>query len=507
MVVNYAVPRVERTQTLTFRRKAHFFQRPFPRSYMSLNNTLQTYVRTLAVPQDLQQSVFQTQKESLQWSDLAAVCSGPELGQQIYDLIAALYPIQRSITGEGVRQSLRILQRYIPVEIHEVPSGTEVLDWTIPKEWNIRDAYVKNARGERVIDYKNSCLHVLGYSVPVHGRFSLSELKEHLYTAPKYPGWIPFRYSYYTENWGFCLSQNDFDKLEDGEYEVMIDSTLEDGSLTYGEYYLAGQSSDEVLVCVHIDHPAMCNDNLSGVSVATFLAERLSRVENRRLSYRFLFIPTTIGSISWLAGNEDKLDRIIGGFTMNCIGDDHDFTWKETRRGNTAIDRAMKCALRETGETFEVKEFIPFGFDERQFGSPGFNLPIGCIYRSHAHHYPENHTSADDLNLMKPDKLAGALALCAKVATILEGDGCYWNTSPKAEPQLGKRGIYRTIGGPIPQQNLMHLFWMLNFSDGEHSILDTAERSKFNFADLRAAADILLECGLLVPYSPDCELV
>jgi aminopeptidase-like protein len=474
---------------------------------MKQHNTLLTEPFTVAELKEPQQTVFSTTNNALQWCDLASACSGPEVGRQIYDLIAELYPIQRSITGNGVRQSLRILQRFIPLEIHEVPSGTQVLDWTVPKEWNIRDAYVKNARGERVIDYKNSCLHVLGYSVPVQGRFSLSELKEHLYTAPQYPDWIPFRYSYYTENWGFCLSQNDFDKLEDGEYEVMIDSTLEDGSLTYGECYLPGESTDEMLVCVHIDHPAMCNDNLSGVSIATILAERLSRVENRRLSYRFLFIPTTIGSITWLSRNEDKLDRIIGGFTMNCIGDDHHFTWKETRRGNSLIDRAMKCALRETGESFEVKEFTPFGFDERQFCSPGFNLPIGCIYRTHAHYYPENHTSADDLSLMKPDKLAGALALCAKVATILEGDGRYWNTSPKAEPQLGKRGIYRKIGGPIPQQHLIHLFWLLNFSDGENTILDIAERSKFNFSDLRTAADTLLECGLLVPYSHDCELV
>jgi aminopeptidase-like protein len=424
----------------------------------------------------------------------------PGVGQQIFDLITELYSICRSITGDGMRESLSVIDRFIPLQMHEVPTGTSVLDWTVPKEWNIRDAYVANSKGERVIDFQKSFLHVLGYSVPIRGHLKLSELKEHLFTSPAHPDWIPFRYSYYHEDWGFCLAHNDLEKLEDGEYDVVIDSSLEDGHLTYAECYLPGSSTDEMLVCVHLDHPAMCNDNLSGVAVATFFAKHLAKMKDRRLSYRILFIPTTIGSITWLSRNEANLDRVKYGFTMNCVGDAGGFTWKQTRRGNTEIDRVVNCALRESGENYEVKEFIPFGFDERQFCSPGFNLPIGCFYRTHAHHYPENHTSADNLDLMRLDKLAGAWALCGKIASILEGNARYFNTSSKGEPQLGKHGIYRKVGGPIPQQHLMHLLWVLNYSDGEYSLLDIAEKSQFLFSDVRKAADILLEHGLLVPY-------
>ena len=439
----------------------------------------------------------------IQIADLSERCTDPKLGQQIYDFIAELYPICRSITGDGVRETLSAIERLIVLEKHEVPTGTAVLDWTVPKEWNIRDAYVANARGERVIDFRKSCLHVLGYSVPVRGRFSLSELKKRLFTIPEHPDWIPFRYSYYHEDWGFCMAHSEFLKLEDGDYEVVIDSSLENGSLSYGECYLPGETTDEVVVCVHIDHPAMCNDNLSGVAVATFLAKLLAGVQNRRLSYRIIFIPTTIGSITWLSRNKAHLDRVKYGFTMTCIGDAGGFTWKETRRGNTGIDRAVKCALRETGEKHELWDFTPFGFDERQFCSPGFNLAFGSLFRTGAHFYPENHTSADNLDLMRPDKLAGAVALCVDIFKILEGNAKYLNLSPEGEPQLGKRGIYRKMGGPIPQAHLMHLLWILNYSDGEHSLLDIAEKSRFKFSDLRKAADILLEQELLLPCGDD----
>jgi len=250
---------------------------------------------------------------------------------------------------------------------------------------------------------------------------------------------------------------------------------------------------------VHIDHPAMCNDNLSGMVVTTMLAEHLKRIENRRLSYRFIFIPTTIGSITWLSRNEANLDRIVGGFTITCLGDTGALTWKETRRGNTEIDRVVKYALYESGEKYQVKEFTPFGYDERQFSSPGFNLPIGCLSRTDSHNYPENHTSADNLDLVSPEKLAGALALCEKIVAILEGNGKYLNTRPKAEPQLGKYGIYRTMGGPRLPEQLLHLFWILNYSDGEHSLLDIAEKARSPFADLRNATDILLEHNLVTP--------
>ena len=425
-----------------------------------------------------------------------------EIGRQMYDFIAELYPICRSITGDGVRETLSHIEGRIPLEIYEVPSGTPVLDWTVPKEWNIRDAHVRNPRGEIIIDFKRSCLHVLGYSLPVKGRFRLDELKEHLFTDPQHPEWIPFRYSYYHENWGFCLPHRQFEQLEDGEYEVMIDSTLEDGSLTYAECYLAGASRDEVLICVHVDHPAMCNDNLSGIAVATFLAERLAQAD-RRLSYRFLFIPTTIGSITWLSRNEQNLAQVKHGLVLVCVGDAGAFTYKQSRQGNGEIDRVMKYVLRQSKETHSIVEFSPFGFDERQFCSPGFNLPVGAISRSANGKYPQYHTSADSLDLMHPEKLAASLELCESAIEILEGNIKYSNASPKGEPQLGKRGIYRKIGGSIPESSLITMFWVLNYSDGEHSLLDIAEQSGITFREVRQAADLLFDHNLLVPCKAD----
>jgi aminopeptidase-like protein len=425
-----------------------------------------------------------------------------EIGEQIYDLIVELYPICRSLTGDGVRETLSRIEERIPLDIYEVPSGTPVLDWTVPKEWNVRDGYVRGPREDLIVDFRRSSLHVLGYSIPIEGRFQLNELKEHLFTDPEHPDWIPFRYSYYDENWGFCLPHRQLEQLEDGEYEVMIDSTLEDGSLTYAECYIPGASTDEVLICVHIDHPGMCNDNLSGVAVATFLAERLARAE-RRLSYRFLFIPTTIGSITWLSRNEQNLERVKHGLVLVCIGDAGGFTYKQSRRGNTEIDRVMNYVLQQSQETHKVVEFSPFGFDERQFCSPGFNLPVGSLSRSANGKYPQYHTSADNLELMIPEKLAASLELCESAIEILEGNVKYLNVNPKGEPQLGKSGIYRKVGGAIPERSLVTMFWVLNYSDGEHSLLDIAEQSGTPFREVRQAADLLFEHDLLVPCEAD----
>ena len=425
-----------------------------------------------------------------------------EIGEQIYDLIVELYPICRSLTGDGVRETLSRIEERIPLDIYEVPSGTPVLDWTVPKEWNIRDGYIRGPRKDLIVDFRRSSLHVLGYSIPIEGRFQLNELKEHLFTDPEHPDWIPFRYSYYDENWGFCLPHRQLEQLEDGEYEVMIDSTLEDGSLTYAECYIPGASTDEVLICVHIDHPAMCNDNLSGVAVATFLAERLARAE-RRLSYRFLFIPTTIGSITWLSRNEQNLERVKHGLVLVCIGDAGGFTYKQSRRGNTEIDRVMNYVLQQSQETHKVVEFSPFGFDERQFCSPGFNLPVGSLSRSANGKYPQYHTSADNLELMIPEKLAASLELCESAIEILEGNVKYLNVNPKGEPRLGKSGIYRKVGGAIPERSLVTMFWVLNYSDGEHSLLDIAEQSGTPFREVRQAADLLFEHDLLVPCEAD----
>lgn len=426
-------------------------------------------------------------------------------GSVMHEFIAELYPICRSITGDGVRETLAKVGHHIPLQIHEVPSGTRVFDWTVPKEWNIRDAWVANSSGERIIDFRKSNLHVLGYSVPTRRRVRLEELKQHLFTDPTHPDWIPFRYSYYTDNWGFCLSYRQFLELKEDEYEVMIDSSLEEGSLTYGECYLPGRTSDEVLFSVHVCHPSMCNDNLSGVAVATFLSKQLFNLD-RRLSYRFLFLPTTIGSITWLALNQNNLDRIKHGLVLACVGDAGGFTYRRTRRGDNTIDRAIMHALQYCGEPNSVKDFSAFGYDERQYGSPGFGLPVGCLMRTPHGEFAQYHSSGDDLDFVHPERLEGTLSLCATVVQILEQDGRYLNLQPKCEPQMGRRGFYRQVGGSTLEQDLLSLFWVLSFSTGKHTLLDIAERAQIPFGRVRKAAEVLTENGLLAVLPVDTAL-
>ena len=419
-------------------------------------------------------------------------------GTDMYRLIEELYPICRSITGNGVRETLTAVSRHIPLEVSEVPSGSPVFDWTVPKEWNIRDAYIKNSRGERVVDFRRSNLHVLNYSVPVNRRMTLTELRPHLFTLPEQPDWVPYRTSYYSETWGFCLSHNQLLALEEGEYEVVIDSTLVPGHLTYGEFLLPGASTDEVLISCHVCHPSLCNDNLSGIALSTFLARALAQRVTRRYSYRFLFIPGTIGSITWLARNEAAVTRIKHGLVVVCVGDSGRFTYKRSRRGDAEIDRAVEHTLAHCGHAYDVIDFYPYGYDERQYCSPGFNLPVGSLSRTTHGHYPEYHTSADDLNLVRPDYLAQSLETYLGVIEVLEGNRRYQNKNPKCEPQLGRRGLYRALGASGDRKaEEMAVFWTLNLSDGAHSLLDIAERARIPFSKVRVAADALLQCGLL----------
>lgn len=414
-------------------------------------------------------------------------------GQEMHRFMAALYPICRSITGNGVRQTLAAIRERIPLEIHEVPSGTPVFDWTVPREWNIRDAWIKDSSGRKVVDFREHNLHVLNYSVPVHEKLPLEELRKRLFTLPDKPDLIPYRTSYYKETWGFCLRHRTLEELSEGEYEVFIDSTLEDGSLTYGECFLPGESEREVLLSTHVCHPSLCNDNLSGIAVMTWLAAEIHQ-RPRRYSYRFLFIPGTIGSITWLALNEEKAKRIDHGLVAANLGKG-DFHYKKSRRGNARIDRAVLAVLQGSGT---VEEFVPFGYDERQYCSPGFDLPVGSLTRTPYGRYPEYHTSADNLDLVTPEALEGSLGTYLAVMDVLEGDRRYENLNPKCEPQLGRRGLYRNIGGDdAGRARELALLWTLNFSDGDHSILDIAERSGMSFAAIREAADALLEVGLL----------
>ena len=418
-------------------------------------------------------------------------------GREMLELARDLYPICRSITGEGIRASLQILQQFVPLELHEASTGTRVFDWTVPREWNIRDAYVKNRHGERVIDFRRHNLHVVNYSVPFHGRLTLDELSSHLYTLPEQPDWIPYRTSYYRETWGFCISHNQFLSLEKGEYEVCVDTSLEPGALTYGELYLAGQSTDEVLISCHCCHPSLANDNLSGMVVSAFLAREL-QTRPRRYSYRFLFIPGTIGSITWLATNEQRTKNIRHGLVIACVGDAGCMHYKKSRRDDAEIDKAVIHVLRHSGQEFKVLDFSPYGYDERQYCSPGFNLPVGSLTRTPHGHYPEYHTSADNLDFVRPEYLADSFDRYLAVVDLLEHNRKYLNTQPKCEPQLGKRGLYGMFGGrKDADQHELAMLWVLNLSDGNHTLLEIADRSNLSFGHIREVAETLVTHGLL----------
>src|SRR6266581_968888 len=430
-------------------------------------------------------------------SDAKAGIDPNEVGESMYGLVRELYPICRSITGKGVRETLRQVGEHIPLKVHEVPTGTRVFDWTVPKEWNIRDAYVKNSDGIKVIDFKKSSLHILNYSTPIRKRMSLAELREHLYTLPDHPDWIPYKTSYYQERWGFCLTQNQLDGLREGTYEAVIDASLDAGHLTYGECYFPGTSSHEVLISCHICHPSLCNDNLSGIALSTFLAKQLQG-RSLRYSYRFIFIPGTIGAITWLALNEKSTDRIKHGLVVANVGDSGKMNYKKSRRGDAEIDRAVAHVLEHSGSPYEIVDFSLYGYDERQFCSPGFDLAMGSLTRTPWGRYPEYHTSADDLSLVQPRYLADSYKTYFAVLDILENNHYYLNQNPKCEPQLGTRGLYRTMGGNVESKEAeLAMLWVLNLSDGRHSILDVAERSKLAFPAVRAATRAMETAGLL----------
>jgi aminopeptidase-like protein len=423
------------------------------------------------------------------------------LGEEMFGLMGRLFPICRSITGDGVRQTLKILQEYLPLEIHEVSTGTPVFDWTIPKEWNIRDAYIKNSRGEKIVDFQTCNLHVVSYSTPIRATLPLSELKKHIFTSPEHPHWVPYRTSYFKEDWGFCLRHSQLLELTDGDYEVVIDSSLTNGNLTYGELLVKGSSDQEVLVSAHICHPSLANDNLSGVVLSTFLARRLSEL-SPRYSYRFLFTPGTIGSITWLSLNESSVSRIRHGLILACAGDPGKVTYKKSRQESAEIDRAVRQVLKDSGDTSEIIEFSPYGYDERQFCSPGFDLPVGCFMRTPHGKFPEYHTSADNLDLVRAPHLSDSFSKCMSVFGVLERNRTYMNLNPKCEPQLGRRGLYSLVGGQTHEKvNELAMLWVLNLSDGKHSLLEITEKSGLPFNVVQNAADKLQKHNLLEDIS------
>ncbi|HTO54134.1 MAG TPA: DUF4910 domain-containing protein [Myxococcota bacterium] len=415
------------------------------------------------------------------------------LARELLELIRALYPICRSITGNGVRETLRLVREKLPLEIHELPSGTPVLDWTVPDEWNARDAWIKNARGERVVDFRRHNLHLVSYSEPVAARkISRAELHEHLFSLPAHPDWIPYRTSYYKRGWGFCVSQKQLESLTDAEYEVCVDTTLGPGHLSYGEYFLPGERGDEILFSAHVCHPSLCDDNLSGIAVASAVARALAARPKRRFSYRFLFIPGTIGSLTWLARNRERAARIRGGLTLVCLGDERGFTYKRTFFGKSAIDRAAELVLAQSGRAHEVIDFFPYGYDERQFNSPGFRIPIGSLMRGRHGRFDEYHTSADDLSFVRGESLVEAVESVLAIADVLEGDARFQSLAPYGEPQLGRRGLYRAMGGESDPESLqLAMLWVLSLADGAHGLVDAAQRSGIRFETVRAAATLL----------------
>ena len=352
-----------------------------------------------------------------------------------------------------------------------------------------------------MIDFQKSNLHVLNYSIPVKKVVPLKDLKEHLYTLPDHPDWVPYRTSYYKENWGFCASQRTLEELEDGDYEVLIDSSLEPGTMTYGEYFLPGEGKAEVLISTHCCHPSLCNDNLSGMALSTFLAKFLGSQPSLRYSYRFLFIPGTIGSITWLALNEERVNQIEHGLVLASVGDPGKSTYKRSRRGDAEIDQAVANVLKHSGQEYDIQDFSPYGYDERQYCSPGFNLPVGCLSRTPYEQYPEYHTSADNLDLVRPEFLLDSFSKCLAAFDILENNKRYVSKNPKCEPQLGKRGLYGAFGGKKDSNPYeLAMLWVLNLSDGEHSLLEIAERSGFGFGLIKEVAEMLLNYDLLAEY-------
>jgi aminopeptidase-like protein len=430
---------------------------------------------------------------------LAECTDSTALGDEIYALAAELYPICRSITGDGVRRTLQILGRAIDLQISEVPTGTPVFDWTVPREWTIRDAYIKNESGERVVDFREHSLHVLNYSAPVRERLPLADLKPHIHTLPDQPDLIPYRTSYYAERWGFCMAHNRLAALPDGEYEAVINASLTDGYLTYGEYLHRGEAEDEFLLSAHICHPSLANDNCSGLALLTLLAKSMAGLRTR-LSYRFIFAPGTIGAITWLARNEANVGRVKHGLTVSCVGDGGGPTYKKSRRGDAMIDRAMLHVLKHAAPSPNILDFFPYGYDERQYCSPGFNLPVGMFERSQFGTFPEYHTSADNLDFIRPEHLAASYRMITAAIDIVENDRRYVNLMPKCEPQLGRRGLYGAIGGDkdAAAKN-MAMLWVLNLSDGEYSLLDIAERATLPFSIIHGTAKLLKEHGLLAP--------
>jgi len=417
----------------------------------------------------------------------------------MYDLLKELFPICRSITGNGVRETFKILQDHIPLEITEHPSGKECFDWVIPDEWNIRSATIKDTKGNILVDFAQNNLHVLGYSEPFSGMLSFAELDEHLYSDPQNPEIIPYLTSYYHRRWGFCLSHEVYQQLDhNASFQVDIDATLEPGSLTTAQVILPGQTTREIFLSCYVCHPSMANDSISGVVLTTQLYKYLQARGSNHYTYRFIFVPETIGALAYLAETGESMKANTEcGLVLTCVGGPGPFTYKSTRNGHD-LDRIVKNLLHtENTEEYEIRDFFLPGSDERQYSSPGFNLPTGSLMRS-AYGFPGYHTSGDDLALVSAESLESAFALYSLIFEALEGNCCYRNLKPFGEPFLSKYDLYNTLGSQKEgQKRIPEILTILNFSDGQYSLLDIAERMDASIIDLIEIAEILKKKGLL----------
>ena len=407
-----------------------------------------------------------------------------------------LWPITRSLSGEGNRYSLKILSELIDLKIKEVPSGTRCFDWKVPPEWNIKDAWIKDSHGNKIVDFSKNNLHVLGYSDRVNKKISYKELKSHLYTLPKQPDLIPYMTSYFEKRWGFCISHNQFKKLNNSEtFEVFIDSSFNDnGSMTLGEAYIKGNSKKEVLFSTYICHPSLANNELSGPLVTSFIYRALKEKKKLKYSYRFLFVPETIGSIYSLSERGEFWKKnLIAGFIVNCIGDNGKFTYKRSRKGDCLTDRASEITLEQTEENYSIIDFFPGGSDERQYCSPGFNLPVGSLMRTMYKAYEEYHTSADNKDFISFEAMEKSIEKYLEIINLIEKNTKYINQYPLCEPQLGKRGLYPTLGSQKEKSEFVNAMrWILNFSDGNHDLISISQKSKIPLRKLYPVVEELI---------------
>ncbi|EBA14552.1 hypothetical protein RSK20926_01117 [Roseobacter sp. SK209-2-6] len=417
----------------------------------------------------------------------------------MHDLATRLWPINRSITGNGLRQTLEILKEHLPeLTITEVASGTQCFDWVVPPEWNVTQARLTAPDGSVVADIADHTLHLLGYSTPVDLRLSLDELQSHLYSLPDQPDAIPYMTSYYKERWGFCITDTARQALQPGEYHARIESTLDaDGALSYGELVIPGESEQEIFISTYICHPSMANNELSGPVVATALAMWLSRLPQRKYTYRFVFIPETIGSIAYLSRNLEVLQsRVIAGFNVTCIGDERGYSYLASRHGDTLSDRVVQHVMQHVDPDHIRYPWEERGSDERQYCAPGIDLPITTVMRSKFGEYPEYHTSLDDLELVTPAGLQGGLDVLQKCCTVLEADAAY-RVTVLGEPQLGKRGLYPNLSTKDTKRQVANMMNLISYSDGQHSVLDIAEKLDQPFWVLQPIAEVLYEHSLL----------